>query len=150
LGDAQFQPLKTFLTRDSKKFAAQKLARTYVIVTDSKVCAYATLVCGEIAAERDIADLDGADFRYEHFPAVKIARLAVHKKYRDFSLGRTLIEFSVGRSQDIADIAGCRFVVVDAKTPSVAFYEKCGFRLIDTAENRGRPEPVMFLDLNAL
>jgi hypothetical protein len=64
-------------------------------------------------------------------------------------LGRTLIEFSVGRSQDIADIAGCRFVVVDAKTPSVAFYEKCGFRLIDTAENRGRPEPVMFLDLNA-
>lgn len=149
LGDSQFQPLKTFLTRDAKKFADQFLAKTYVIAEADLVRAYVTLVCGEVAAERDIADLDGADFRYEHFPALKIARLAVHAKYRKFALGRTLVDFSVGRSQDIASIAGCRFVVVDAKKPSVGFYEKCGFRLINTDENKSRTEPVMFLDLKS-
>jgi hypothetical protein len=43
---------------------------------------------------------------------------------------------------------GCRFVIVDSKKSSVGFYEKQGFTLIDTKENRGRSEPVMFIDLH--
>ena len=104
-----------------------------MIVEDDLVRAHITLDCGEVAAERDdIADLDGANFRYEHFPALKIARLAVHAQYHKFAFGRTLVSFSVRRSQYIAGIAGCRFVIGDAKKPSVGFYEKCDFRLIDT------------------
>ena len=121
-----------------------------MISTDVKVVAYVTLVCGEITAERDdLADFVGADFRYEHYPAMKIARLAVTKQYRsaDYKFGRKLVDFSLGRSKEVADIAGCRFVVVDAKTPSIGFYEKCGFRSLDTPENLGRSEPLMFVDL---
>ena len=149
LGDAAFNPLKTFLKRDAKKFAEQLLAQTYVFTDGQRIVAFITLVCGEIAAENEveIADLDGAEFRYDHYPAIKIARLAVSTRYRKNSLGQSLVDFSLGRTKEVADIAGCRFVVVDAKRPSVGFYEKCGFRELDTDENRARSEPIMFIDL---
>ncbi|MCY4460746.1 MAG: GNAT family N-acetyltransferase [Albidovulum sp.] len=146
-GDALFQPLKTFLKGESKKFQEQLLASTYVLADGDVVRAYVTLVCGEITAEKDINDLVEVEFRYEHYPAVKIARLAVDSKYRKLRFGQQIVDFAVGRALEIAEIAGCRFVVVDAKKPSVGFYEKYGFRLINTEENRGRNEPVMFLDL---
>ena len=146
-GDKQFQPLKTFLQRDSKKFQEQFLARTYVMVDGNLVRAYVTLVCGEITAEKNITDLDGAEFKNEHFPAMKIARLAVDSKYRKSGYGQKLVDFAVGRAIEISGIAGCRFVVVDAKKPSVDFYKQYGSRFIDTQENRDRNEPVMFLDL---
>jgi hypothetical protein len=38
--------------------------------------------------------------------------------------------------------------MVDSKKPAVPFYERCGFTLLDTAANRSRDEPVMFVDLN--
>ncbi|SHI92011.1 hypothetical protein SAMN04488012_103317 [Palleronia salina] len=99
LGDQQYQPLKTFLTRDSKGYSEQLLAKTYVFVRDAKVRAYVTLVCGEIQAEKpDMADLEGAQYRYQHYPAMKIARLAVHKEFRKFGLGRELVDLSLGLS----------------------------------------------------
>ena len=116
------------------------------------MAAYVTLVCGQIeAAENARAlNLEGADYRYSHYPAVKIARLAVTTPYRRFGLGRRLVAFSLARAQDISGLAGCRFVVVDAKAPAVAFYENCGFRLLDTADNRARREPIMFFDLKGV
>lgn len=152
MGDQQFQPLKTFIKRDAKEFAKQKLAKTYVICRcPSKIVAYVTLVCGEIAAESDNhVHLDGAEYRYDHYPAIKIARLAVTKNLRQSGLGATLVSFSIGAALDVSQNVGCRFVVVDAKQPSIAFYERQGFRMIDTEENRQRQEPIMFFDLHTI
>lgn len=41
----------------------------------------------------------------------------------------------------------CQFLVTDAKQPAVAFYEKMGFTLLDTNDNRERENTVMFIDL---
>lgn len=146
-GDEAFTPLKTFVRVHAQTYSDQLLARTYVLAERERVVAYVTMVCGEIASEREMADLEGADYKYDHYPAVKIARLAVTKKLQDKKLGRLLVEFCLGRSLEISAIAGCRFVVVDAKRASVPFYEKVGFRLLDTKENRARGEPLMFFDL---
>lgn len=151
LGDAQFQPLKTFLTRDAHSFHADNLAKTYVAVIGGQppeVVAYVTLVCGQIEANGATLD-DPSKYRYAFFPAIKIARLAVHKEYRKDGLGTALVDLAVGVAQaNIMPSAGCRFMVVDAKRPAVPFYERRGFTIIDTQENRGRKEPVMFLDLH--
>ena len=65
-----------------------------------------------------------------------------------------LVEFSLGVAQDnIAPFVGCRFVILDAKRDpnpeldSVPFYEKIGFRLIDSDENKKGETSIMFLDL---
>jgi GNAT superfamily N-acetyltransferase len=151
-GDAAFLPLKTFARRHAKKYEEQNLARTYVLTDEAtqKIVAYLTLVCSEVVSELDIVQADGLDFPYNTYPAVKIARLLVDDRYRDKrGLGRLLVNFAQGLARDeICPAVGCRFVVVESKRTSVGFYERCGFTMIDTDENRDRAEPVMYLDLH--
>lgn len=150
LGDQAFTPLKTFVQRHAKAYAAQMLAKSYGVFEGEKLVGYVTLVCGQIEVDggEPAPDVGDAQFEYKHYPAVKIARLAVDRRYRGTGLGRKLVDFSLGLTRDIiASSVGCRFVVLDAKPQSIAFYEKNGFRLIDTKTNRARAEPIMFLDL---
>lgn len=152
VGAPEAVPLKSYFQKDAKRFQAQSIARTYVARLDKepKIVAYMTLVCGEIEAE-DGAGLaaDAAPFTYESYPAIKVARLLVDSRYRERDIGRSLIDIAVGVAQDvICPAVGCRFVVVDAKQDSVSFYEKCGFSFLETAVNRARPQPVMFIDLH--
>jgi len=150
LGDAKYTPLKTFLQKHAKKYSDQLLAKSYGVFRGPKIVAYITLVCGEIASEDDsaMADTGDAEYNYKHYPAVKIARLAVDKKLQKAGIGAELINFALGiAKQDISAIVGCKFVVVDAKAESVEFYEKRGFRLLDTEANKARSEPIMFIDL---
>lgn len=154
LGDAAFLPLKTFFQRHAKAFEAASLARTYIVQHRRKSVAYITIVCGEIAVEDDasrpIDDTD-VEYRYDQYPAIKIARLAVDKDHRGRNLGRSLVDFVLGLVLDeVCPTVGCRFVVVDAKPQSVAFYARMGFTLLDTTTNRRRTEPVMFVDLKKL
>jgi ribosomal protein S18 acetylase RimI-like enzyme len=157
LGDEKFTALKTFLQRNALSYQRQSLARTYGAFTTGerpKVMGYVTLVCGEITTDTDGPGLiqdEGLHYNYNHYPAVKIARLAVHSKMRSRNLGLSLVELAIGTAQDIVCPAvGCRFIVVDSKKDSVGFYEKCGFTLLDTAANKARAEPVMFIDLSKL
>jgi predicted N-acetyltransferase YhbS len=154
LGNPAFTPLKTFLQRHAHKYETQSLARTYAAFTaePKKVVAYITLVCGEIVTGDSYQDLlldPELDFNYRHYPAVKIARLAVGQKYQKGGLGRTLVNLALGQAKSIiCPTVGCRFVVVDSKQESLIFYERCGFTMLDTDENRRRAAPVMWIDLN--
>ena len=152
LGDEKFTPLKIFLQRHAKTLEAQSLARTYGLFAagDSKILGYITLVCREIVADADEVNLttDPA-YRYRHYPAVKIARLAVDKSVRKNGLGKLLIELALGIAKDrISPAVGCRFIVVDSKQEAVEFYQKRGFTLIGTEANRKRSDPILFIDLN--
>jgi predicted N-acetyltransferase YhbS len=154
LGNPAFTPLKTFLQRHAHKYETQSLARTYAAFTadPKKVVAYITLVCGEIVtgdSDQDLLLDPELDFNYRHYPAVKIARLAVGQKYQKGGLGRTLVNLALGQAKwIICPTVGCRFVVVDSKQESLIFYERCGFTMLDTDENRRRAAPVMWIDLN--
>lgn len=152
LGRPEFQPLKTFLQRDAKRFNDTDLGRTYVAVSaDGRVRGYVTLVCGQIVADglRERAEI--ADFAYEHFPAVKLARLAVDARLQGHGLGKALLTLAVGIVKDeIRPRVGCRFVVLDAKHPSIQFYERHGFTLLDTTANREARQPVMYMDLSRI
>lgn len=152
LGDAQFTPLKTFLQRQARAFDERLLSRTYVFVEDGRVRAYISLACAELAANivPMPADMEDVRFPYEYFPAVRITRLAVDQRFRKQKIGWYLLDFSIKRIRDIAHIAGCRFVVVDAKLPAVKFYTKFGFRMVDIPDNRKLNAPVMFLDIRGI
>lgn len=149
-GAPEFQPLKSFANQKAKKYDTQNLARTYVVfdyATD-KIVAYVTLVCSEVKSAEPLLAEQDVDFAYEHYPAVKIARLLVDERFRG-GLGRELVNFSIGIARnEICPAIGCRFVTVDAKQSSVGFYEKCGFTIIDTEANRRSPTPVLFMDLH--
>jgi GNAT superfamily N-acetyltransferase len=154
LGDAEFTPLKTFLQRHAHTYEAQSLARTYGAFNaeTERVVGYVTLVCGEVAiddGDDPLVNEPGLKYLYNHYPAVKIARLAVDQRIGRMGLGQYLVNLALGRAKSvICPAVGCRFVMVDSKKGAVRFYERCGFTLLDTAANRERDEPVMFVDLN--
>lgn len=149
--DAGDQPLQKFLRRDAFKSGAANLTTTYVIKRPDTphVLAYASIMCAEIKLEGayPIDDKRGAE-RYSYQPAVRIARLAVCEGCEGQGWGRELVTTVIGIiSLSIQPYAGCRFLIVDAKRKSIAFYRRLGFRLLDTVENRTQETPLMFVDL---
>jgi ribosomal protein S18 acetylase RimI-like enzyme len=153
LGDG-FTALKTFLQRHAKAYHEKSLARTYGVFDrgkQNKVVAYITLVCGEIVvgeSDNDILQDSEIYYKYPHYPAIKIARLAVDMKYRGNEIGTTLVNLALGTAKYvICPAVGCRFVVVDSKKSAVKFYQKAGFTILDTEVNRARDEQVLFIDL---
>ncbi len=152
LGDAAFTPLKTFLQKHALEFERQSLARTYAAfqVEPRKILGYITLVCGEVVTDDgDACLIEGVDYRYKHYPAVKIARLAIDQSVQGVGLGKHLVDLALGiAKREVCPAVGCRFVMVDSKKNAVKFYEACGFTLLDTPTNKQRNEPVMFVDLS--
>lgn len=153
LGDPAFQPLKSFLHKHALSYHTGDLAKTYALFQgdgSQKIVAYITLVCGQVETKEQVGEQIGSEvsYTYDHCPAVKIARLAVDSRYSGKGLGRILVEFALGVTRDeIRPRIGCRFVIVDAKKTAVEFYEKLGFSLINTPDNKALSSPVMFIDL---
>jgi len=151
LGDAAFLPLKIYLRRHAKNSHQVNTAKTYVVVPNehpNRVVAYLTLICSHIVVEATAAE-DGHP--YNDFPAVKIARLAVDQRHRGKDLGRLLVDWAIAiATEKIMPHVGCRFLTVDSKQQSIKFYEKRGFRLLDTEHNKQQENPVMFIDLAKL
>lgn len=152
-GDPEFAPLKGFLKNQALEFQNARIAITYVAVREDAaqpvVIGFITLICSEIDIRNgyEVTDSEHAN-RYETLPAVKIARLAVDARYREAGLGKQLVDIAIALATDqISSVVGCRFLVTDAKKPAVSFYERNGFTVLDTEENRGNATPIMFLDL---
>jgi N-acetylglutamate synthase-like GNAT family acetyltransferase len=77
--------------------------------------------------------------------------LAVANRYRSSCIGSTLVDYAIALIRDkIAENVGCRFVVTDAKSEAVVFYEKQGFVLLDSEGNQSTEHHLMFLDLVGL
>ena len=153
VGSQSFLPLKTFLQKQAQQFQQSSIAQTYVAVTgDKSIIGFVTLICSEIDLQNDydLADCSHAN-HYEFLPAVKIARLAVDTRYRANGIGSTLVDYAVALIQDkVAENVGCRFVVTDAKSEAVSFYQKQGFILLDSEGNQSTEHHLMFLDLVGL
>ena len=60
-------------------------------------------------------------------PAIKIARLAVDKRFQGKGYGKELLRHSLDKIATLSTFIGVRFVAVDAKEESKAFYERYGF-----------------------
>lgn len=153
LGSLAFAPLKSFLRKEAKKLHQEHLARTYVIVPkgQDKVLAYVTTLCTHVAVEQfdATAVLDG--FRYKDYPAIKLARLAVDTSLQGQGVGSQLVDFVIGlATEHVMPYTGCRFLVVDAKPDSVAFYKGKGFLPIGQHADAQQNLAAMFIDLRRL
>jgi GNAT superfamily N-acetyltransferase len=154
MDDPSDHSLQQFIRRDAFKSGQANLTQTYVAqrVGEIRIVGSISLMCAEVQLELtySITDKLGAD-RYETQPAVRIARLGIESSCQREGVGSRLVELAIGIAQTgIQPIVGCRFVILDAKQKSVTFYQRHGFRLLDTSENRNSHTPIMFLDLQNL
>lgn len=150
LGHESFTPLKIFLKNHAFDFNSYEIAKTYVIVhpNQSRIFGYITLLASEVVLNEEQRPQESPGIsRYEVFPAIKLARLAVDKSLHGQGVGRQLLMWALHRASFfIMPHIGCRFIIVDSKKNSVPFYQKVGFSLVN-AEQGLEEFPLMFFDL---
>ena len=153
--------LNDFLLNDAKNYLSQLLAVTYLIENDTDTIAYFCISNDNLKREigTNLSDLEKTIWnqlsrkipnrkRRGSYPAVKIGRLAVNKKYEGKGFGRILINAVRNMYLEENQRSGCRFVTVDANANAFSFYERNGFCFI-TDKDKDRKNRAMYFDLQA-
>lgn len=139
------------------RFAGQNQFRhhigtTYVAIAEGAIVGYVTVAASHIEAQTLPRSLRRRLPTYP-LPVLRLARLAVDERSRGSGIGLALLRAVFVIAHRLASDVGCIGVLVDAKPPSVHFYERYGFVALDVRQGTlgDRPEPtVMFLPLDAI
>lgn len=140
------------LDRFFQRYAGQNQFRHYVGVTyvtevEGHISGYVTISSGEMTAEHIQPSMKKHLPDYP-LPILRIARLAVDKRFQGLGLAKLLLKSMFELALEVKDRIGCVGVVVDAKPDAVGFYERLGFTplIIVSGELGERPQPLpMFL-----
>ena len=159
--ESEDDELNDFLLNDAKNYLAQKLAVTYLIENERDTIAYFCISNDNLKREisTNLSELEKTIWnqlsrkipnrkRRGSYPAVKIGRLAVSKKYEGKGFGRLMIDTVNSMYLEENQRSGCRFITVDANANAFSFYEKNGFCFI-TDKDADRKNRAMYFDLKA-
>jgi predicted N-acetyltransferase YhbS len=126
--DCGAEALNTYLQRFALQSQSAQAAQSYVCLADDEhVVGYFTLVVGQIEFD-DAPERLRKGLARHPVPVTVIARLAVDQKWQGQGLGMGLLKDSLLRSLNVADVAGMRAVVVQAKDDEAkTFYQRFGF-----------------------
>lgn len=139
------EDLNDFLKNEALNSQETLLSRTFLCFWQEHITGFLTLVADTIEV-RSIDEDDGVNgYPYHKYPAVKIARLAVDKRFERQGIGRFLLLAAVGKVNQISKDIGCRYITLDAKRESIGFYLKCGFKPVKKYANRNFPP--MYLNM---
>ncbi len=116
-------------------------SKTHLVYYNSVLVGFFSLATDIIKDDHLIEDDAKPGFDPHNYPAIKIARLATHKDWG----GRGIGLFMVKQCMAIAIVisrryAGCRFITVDAYKERVGFYQKYGFKLVESTKNKNKPK----------
>lgn len=119
------------LDRFLKKFAlpnqAANAAQTYVTCRANRVVGYYSLAVGSVQPEKSPKRTTKGLARHP-VPVMILARLAVDRSEQATGIGKALLKDALLRTQQAADIAGIRALVVHAKNETArSWYEQFGF-----------------------
>ena len=152
--ESEDEELNDFLLNDAKNYLVQRLAVTYMIENETDTIAYFCLsndtvqrfMADRVAWKKIRKRIPNAKLR-SSYPAVKIGRLAVSKKYAGSGFGRLMIQ--IVRKIFVSDTqqTGCRFVTVDAYRNATDFYIRNEFDFL-TNEDESEKTRLMYFDLN--
>lgn len=145
--------LNEFLFKDSLLYLQQCLAVTYVIENEVDTIAYFSVQNDRISIE-DFANK--SQFKkarknvphsksFHSYPAVKIGRLAVNQKYAGRGIGIGILDY-LKIMFVTNNRTGCRFMLVDAYTSKIDFYEKAKFHLLKPKDPEAKTQ-LMYCDL---
>jgi GNAT superfamily N-acetyltransferase len=123
-GDAA---LDRFLVRFALQAQQANSSRTYVGLSGTCIIGFYTLVVGEVRHSDAPARLVKGMPRHP-IPLMVLARLAVQAQWRGRGIGGGLLLDALGRTLQVADIAGVRALAVHAKDEAAkSFYRHFGF-----------------------
>ncbi len=148
--------LDEFLFEDARYFYDEFIANTFLLEDDDETIAYFSLLNDKVSSAtvpKNIWRKLRKEFPHEkHFnsyPAVKIGRLAVSERHQGEHIGSMLLLSIREMLFRRASVGACRFITVDALIGKQSFYERNGFRLLQSEIPEGADTVLMYFDLKA-
>lgn len=131
-GDAD---LNEFLQNDAKENQKNWLSATRILYDNNKIIGYFTLIADTLNRER-VNEPDRVEgYTYSKYSCIKLARLAVDKRYQNQGIGKELMIYVFAIARKIVNYEGGKFLTVDAKNSAVDFYRKFGFVPVRSQKN---------------
>jgi GNAT superfamily N-acetyltransferase len=126
--DCGVPELNSFLKATARQHSDKGISRTFVLSDQEKpILGYFTLTLCEVRMEHLPATY-AKKYPQHGLPAVRLARLAVSRKYQRKGYGGLLLAEAIHRTVLIAEQAGLIGLFVDAKDECAhKFYERYGF-----------------------
>ena len=157
--DCEDKKINEFFIEDSKKFQEEKITNTYLFKEGNNIVAFFSIsndCLNDLGYKNSIWNKLHRKIklpnekRIRQYPAVKITRLGIDKKYQGFGLSYQLINFIKGWTF-IEHKPACRLLILDAynKHQQISMYQKNDFIfLLDSDENE--EHRFMYFDLMRL
>ncbi len=156
-GDAD---LNDFILNNAPDFRRAMLAITYALLDNEdpdRVVAYCSLAYDRVSITDFESKTEFNRFRkhqgfpqskrLKSYPAVKICRLGVDLSVRGQAIGTYLLHMFKSLFSENNNKAACRFVLVDAYTNAIPFYQKNGFKFLSSEEEDAVHTRLMYFDL---
>ncbi len=128
--DCGVPELNSFLKATARQHSDKGISRTFVLSEQERptvIFGYFTLTLCEVRTEH-LPAAYAKKYPQHGLPAVRLARLAVSRKYQGKGYGGLLLAEAVHRTVLIAEQAGLVGLFVDAKEERAhKFYERYGF-----------------------
>jgi len=128
--DCGVPELNAFLRATARQHGEEGISRTFVLSEPDHpavILGYFTLTLCEVRTEH-LPERYAKKYPAHGLPAVRLARLAVARKFQGKGYGGLLLAEAIRRTVFIAEQAGVIGLFVDAKTENARrFYEKYGF-----------------------
>lgn len=128
--DCGHKELNDFLKENVEGYHKMNLAKTWLVVYNDEIIGYFTLSNDSIKLKlEERSSFPEEKQNLSEFPAVKIGRFGVDKKFQKQGVGTLCLEVISGIILRNTQEIGCRFITVDAKNDenSRKFYEKNEF-----------------------
>ena len=128
--------LNEFLKDDALKHQKERIAATYLCFYEGKVVGYFSWLTDAIEIKgKDKRVFKKIGMSYRTYPAIKLGRLAIDKKYAKSGVGSYLVKSMPENVIFFSESIGCRFATVDAYENAKEFYERIGFKIHSEREH---------------
>lgn len=125
--DCGEEDLNEFLQKHAMTYLEESFARTILFIHNEELIGYVALCADSIRlSTKEKKKVNKDSFRLSDFPAFKIARLAVGKKFQKRGYGKFILFWALGYIKNIAP-GTARFATIDAEPEAIGFYEKYRF-----------------------
>jgi len=143
--------LEDFLKNNALDYERRNLSRSYLGWLDDELVGFVTLSCGSLRIRPEAAALQ-AKAEIEDIPCVipgvLLGRLAVDDRFQGSGFGPNLFRWSVYLAREqIAPMAGCRFLFIDAYVCRRTWYEARGCSIADKTKQNPTDTMKMCFDL---
>ena len=125
--------LNDFLKEDANKQKEAMLNVTYLALYDEKIIGYFTLSTDNIKISNLQGDYEkkfkDKDVYYKVFPAIKIGRFGVDKRYENKGVGKFLFRVILQHVFKVSKQIGFRFITIDHMYLHMIFTKKCDVKM---------------------